>query len=94
MNASLYSLIYLGTRQGEVLQLGIDKAAMTIVWNSKLELLDENGDENISIRKMGWMFPQSPTSDGCLFVLLGNIFVSIHWIIIDIIIFDTHQFIY
>lgn len=45
---------------------------MTIVWNSKLELVEGSEEELISIRKMGWMFPQSPTSDGCLFVLLGK----------------------
>lgn len=28
-------------------------------------------DEFVNIRKMSWMFPQTPGSDGCLFVLLG-----------------------
>jgi hypothetical protein len=62
-----------GTRQGEVLQLGIDKPGMTTLWNSKSELIEGSDDEEfVNIRKMIWMYPQTPASEGCLFVLLGR----------------------
>lgn len=57
---------------GEVVQLGIDKPGTTTVWNSKSELIEgTDDDEFVTIRKMTWMFPQTPGSDGCIFVLLG-----------------------
>jgi hypothetical protein len=66
--------LYAGTRGGEVLSLGIDKASCTPVWSSKTELVNEDECEASDIpiiRKMQWMLPQQGSEEGCLFVLLG-----------------------
>ena len=68
--------MHAGTRSGDVLSLGMDKTHCTSVWSSKSELISEEDGEDGEvpiIRRMQWMFPQPPASEGCLFVLLGMV---------------------
>lgn len=68
-------MLFAGTRQGDVLSLGLDKAFSVVVWNASSELLDPSSEADNSqatiIRKISFMAPQFPSTQGCLFALLG-----------------------
>jgi len=47
------------------------------MWRAAQELVDgDNNDEDeeqVCIKKVTWVAPQPPSTEGCLFVLLGNL---------------------
>ena len=68
--------LYAGCTTGSVLCGSIDKENVSEVWNAvveKSDFVDEDEDHQItiSIRKLQWLAPQAPSTDGCLFALLG-----------------------
>ena len=70
--------LYAGTKTGSILFGSIEKENVSEVWNGLIEKSDfideDDGDRiSISIRKLQWLAPQAPSTDGCLFVLLGAI---------------------
>ena len=76
---NIYNIIYIyiGTKDGYLLTMGIDKTHFSSPWNAKSELVDEDevndlNDEPVFIQKLLWMAPQPPSVEGCLFVLLGR----------------------
>mmetsp|Transcript_6254 Transcript_6254/g.9444 ORF Transcript_6254/g.9444 Transcript_6254/m.9444 type:complete len:1136 (+) Transcript_6254:136-3543(+) len=73
-------MLFAGTRLGDVLVLGLDKVSSVTVWNTRSEMMEDDGsdddvraDETMIVRKMHWMPPLSPTQEGCLFVLIGSL---------------------
>ena len=67
---------YKGNKLGVLFCGGVEKEHMLEVWNCKTERSDyENeseNDDNIFIRKMQWLAPQSSSlSESCLFLLLA-----------------------
>lgn len=86
MNLSIRLSIYLlhypsisATKSGKVLSLGVEKAqeSSASLWRAAQELVDGDNDEDeeeqVCIKKVTWLAPQPPSTEGCLFVLLGKI---------------------
>lgn len=72
-------VVFVGTRTGELLVINVEKGSCHSVWNGSDERLDDcddgdsqDGEHCISIRRISWLAPQTSTTDGCLFVLLGK----------------------
>jgi len=78
MNLSICQPIS-ATKSGKVLSLGVEKThkSSASLWRAAQELVDgDNNDEDeeqVCIKKVTWVAPQPPSTEGCLFVLLGNL---------------------
>jgi hypothetical protein len=83
---SIYAFINLSiclsisaTKSGKVLSLGVEKTheSSASLWRAAQELVDEDNndeeEEQVYIKKVTWIAPQPPSTEGCLFVLLGNL---------------------
>jgi hypothetical protein len=69
----------LGTKDGMLLCMSLDKPTFTSPWSAASEranedddVCDGSGDEPVSLRKLHWMAPQPPSLEGCLFMLIGT----------------------
>lgn len=65
-------VLYIGTVKGEVYGVQVEKGTCNCVWNASGEVINEDEEENntVAIRRVNWMGPQFPSTEGCLFVLL------------------------
>lgn len=63
-----------------MLSLGVEKTqeSSASLWRAAQELVDgdnvygEESEEQVCIKKIAWLAPQPPSTEGCLFILLGN----------------------
>ncbi len=85
---TLGDTFFAASRGGDLVCGGLEKAAVSVVWNARGEREDadddefeqggdDDGDDHVvtafrAIRSMYWLAPQAHSPDGCLLMLLGS----------------------